>query len=184
MCDIQIETQHSFSLLVTRCLVHLSVVTFLCGSQSLYVWCPLSASRLPIHLPPSCFPIPSEALFTPVYYTDRSFLHLKKHMIRTLYCSPETLSLLKIHYSSLYHLHFKMSFYTVLFVLNIMSGIGFQLSQYFLRVGYCCIKSIITSFGYRKTMNSIIRDAKARQNGVLSSYKKKDNFWFFHDLVE
>lgn len=71
MCDIQIETQHSFSLLVTRCLVHLSVVTFLCGSQSLYVWCPLSASRLPIHLPPSCFPIPSEAPFTPVYYTDQ-----------------------------------------------------------------------------------------------------------------
>lgn len=114
----------------------------------------------------------------------RSFLHLKKHMIRTLYCSPETLSLLKIHYSSLYHLHFKMSFYTVLFVLNIMSGIGFQLSQYFLRVGYWCIKSIITSFGYRKTMNSIIRDAKARQNnGVSSSYKKKDNFGFSMTLT-
>lgn len=77
MCDIQIETQHSFSLLVTRCLVHLSVVTFLCGSQSLYVWCPLSASRLPIHLPPSCFSNPFRSSVYP------SLLHRQCHTIES-----------------------------------------------------------------------------------------------------
>lgn len=56
VCTSQTEIQHSFRLLATWCPARLSLVTFLCGYQSLYLWCLLSASGLPTCLSASCFP--------------------------------------------------------------------------------------------------------------------------------
>lgn len=58
----------TLSRLASWCPVGLSLVTFLCGDQSLHLWCLLSASRLPRYL---AFLVLLEAPFTPVYYADQ-----------------------------------------------------------------------------------------------------------------
>lgn len=92
------EMQHSICLLATWGLARLELVTSLCGDQSLYVCCLLSASRLPTYLPASCFPSPFRSSIYPSLLCrsiSQNSLLLSQHRktgrrfrVSVFFCSP------------------------------------------------------------------------------------------------